>query len=228
MKFVARMFLGLLLMLSPAFGADLGTKKPSANLPIMTAYNWTGFYAGVHAGYAFGKMRQSENGGSAAKRDWNGLTGGATAGYSYQMGQVVLGIEGDVSASGPTRNFSGHPGWGCFAGKGCESKVEWFGTLRGRVGYAFDRFLPYLTGGLAVGQVKASILNSCNDGYCGSKTAVGFAVGGGAEYALTQAWTVKAEYLYVDFGKVKVNDRVNFTVNSARFHVARLGVNYRF
>ena len=124
---------------------------------------------------------------------------GGTLGYNWQMGQAVFGLEGDVDWS----NIRGSAA--CGGGVTvCETRNDWLGTFRGRVGYAFDRFLPYVTGGLAVGDIKTSIagLGSTND------TKAGWTVGGGIEAAIAGPWTAKVEYLYVDLGRGGFNPRL--------------------
>jgi outer membrane immunogenic protein len=127
----------------------------------------------------------------------------------------VFGLEGDMDWS----NIRGSAA--CGAGFSCETRNTWLSTARGRVGYAFDRFLPYVTGGLAVGDVKNSVAG------VGSSTATkaGYAVGGGIEAALAGPWTAKVEYLYADLGRSAsvLGADTKFNAN-----IVRAGLNYRF
>ena len=111
---------------------------------------------------------------------------------------------------------------------GCKTSNSWLATVRGRIGYSFDRFLPYITGGLAVGNMKAS-----QPGFGGGEdTNAGWTAGGGLEFIIAGNWTAKAEYLYVDLGKFNCGlacgnganpDNVSFST-----HLVRGGVNFRF
>jgi outer membrane immunogenic protein len=135
------------------------------------------------------------------------------------MNQLVFGLEGDIDWS----NIRGTSSAAVCAGT-CETRNNWLGTARGRVGYAFDRFLPYLTGGLAVGDIKADLSGTGST----TTTKAGWTLGGGLEVAVAGPWTAKVEYLYVDLGKGRCDTclggaDVNFTTN-----LVRGGVNYRF
>src|SRR6185295_17341923 len=141
-------------------------------------------------------------------------------GYNYQVGSWVLGIEGDYDWANVTGNSP------CFAAATCEIKNSYLATFRGRFGYAYDRWLPYLTAGGAYGDVKATINPVA---FTASKALFGWTVGAGVEYAFLGNWTAKLEYLYVDLGNfdtgftTPVVDHVNF-----REHVVRAGLNYKF
>jgi outer membrane immunogenic protein len=135
---------------------------------------------------------------------------GAQFGYNYQMQQMVIGFEADLDWTDGVRstNFVAPPN-GVITNNGHQSAgLEWLGTARLRVGYAFDRALIFATGGVAFGGVKAESSASQFDGantdiFAGSAsgTKVGFALGGGLEYAFARNMSLKAEYLYYDLGK---------------------------
>jgi outer membrane immunogenic protein len=202
-----------------AAAADLSRPAPQQyyKAPVaQLAYSWTGFYLGINGGGGFGRSAWDTTGGFNTS---GGLVGG-TAGYNYQVGQAVFGVEGDIDwadISGTTNN-------GCAFG--CRTKDDWLSTVRGRIGYAADRFMPFITGGGAFGDIKANTL-----GFSGSDTRAGWTIGGGLEFALAQNWTAKAEYLYVDLGKFNcgvscggpATNNVSFTTN-----LVRAGVNYHF
>jgi outer membrane immunogenic protein len=206
------------LMTAPiaAHAADLprSYKAPAYVAPVFA--NWTGFYVGLNAGYGFGK---SDWDFPAVSPSPKGFVGGVTLGYNFQTGLWLWGIEGDLDYSGMKGSAD------CVLGS-CETKTSWLGTARGRFGYAgWNNWLPYLTGGAAFGDVKAT--SSRGDA---SKTKVGWTAGAGVEYAMWSNWSVKAEYLYVDLGKFDcgitcgaASDNVSFKAN-----VVRAGVNYRF
>jgi outer membrane immunogenic protein len=189
-------------------------KAPPAYAPI---YNWTGFYIGVNGGGGFGRSAWDSTGGF----DLSGGLVGGTVGYNYQMGQFVLGVEGDIDWA----NINGTTT--AFCTLGCKTNDTWLSTVRGRLGYAADRFLPYVTGGAAFGDIRAS-----TPGFPGnSSTNTGWTIGGGIEGAIAGNLTAKVEYLYVDLGSFNcgiscgaaVTDNVSFHTN-----ILRAGLNYRF
>jgi outer membrane immunogenic protein len=208
---------------APARAADLSVAPiykapPVAPVVATPAYNWSGFYLGVNGGGAWG----TSNWNSAGSRNLSGEVVGGTAGANWQMGHAVLGVEGDV-------DWSNIKGTGTAAGcpAGCTTNNDWLGTVRGRAGYAFDRFLPYVTGGLAVGDIKAS-----TPGFAGAtQTNAGWTAGGGVELALTNNWTAKAEYLHVDLGNMNCGFNCGGVANnnvSLKSDLVRGGVNFRF
>jgi outer membrane immunogenic protein len=213
--------LGALVTAQTAGAADLSVaplyKAPPSQLS--QVYNWTGFYLGINGGGGWGHSYWSANGTGMGLS--GGLIGG-TAGYNWQAGRAVFGLEGDADWSGlsGTRTTAGCPA-------GCSTSDSWLSTVRGRVGYAFDRFLPYVTGGLAVGDIQAN-----TPGFPGASTTnAGWTVGGGVEVALPGNWSAKAEYLHVDLGRFNcgTNCGVVPTDNvSMRDDIFRAGVNYRF
>ncbi|RDV04870.1 outer membrane protein [Undibacter mobilis] len=188
------------------------TKAPAYVAPI---YNWSGFYAGINGGGGWG--RSSVSGPLSTGGNFNtsgGLVGG-TLGFNYQAGQIVYGLEGDIDWT----NLKGSST--CAVGVSCEAKNNWLGTARGRIGYAFDRYLPYITGGLAVGDVKTSATGLGS----ASSTKAGWTLGGGVEAAIAGPWTAKVEYLYVDLkdANAPAGSSTDFRTN-----VVRGGLNYRF
>lgn len=198
-----------------AQAADLGVRKPAPVLPVMATYNWTGFYVGIQGGYGFGDNKHS-NGivTSGSINNDGGLIGG-TVGYNQQFGAFVAGLEGDIGYS----SFKGSTMTNC-AAPGCKTDIRWFGTARGRLGYAIDRFMPYITGGVAFGDVKASA-----GAIQGTSTRTGWTIGGGVEAAVWRNVSVKAEYLYYDLGKYTYGGGINTTTKG---HIVRAGVNYKF
>jgi outer membrane immunogenic protein len=217
--------LALVGMAAQASAADLGrrvqmpVKAPVAPVPY---YNWTGFYVGVNGGGGWGQSNWDAPG--VATGDFNlsgGLVGG-TLGYNYQVGQAVFGIEGDIDWS----SIKGSSTTNCPLG--CETRNSWLGTVRGRLGYAFDRFMPYVTGGVAFGDIKAT----ANGLGSQTSTNAGWTVGAGVEAALVGNWTAKVEYLYVDLGSFNCSlGACSTTVTpdvDFRSHLVRAGINYRF
>ncbi|GLK76308.1 outer-membrane immunogenic protein [Methylopila jiangsuensis] len=259
----------LLLFATAASAADLPAYEPAPAMVAVPSFTWSGFYVGAHAGHVWGDHDIRTRGKDAATRlnvqnrlrppsvgvDGDGWLFGAQAGYNMQLdgSPIVFGVEADISYADidDTRRYD-IPPLAPAAGNirsTFKQELEYLGTVRARVGYAFDRVLVYGTGGLAYGEVKTSARFFNNQppaggggalGFSDSKSnvEVGYTVGGGVEYAVTDAISVKGEYLYYDLGDTTLN--VNRTAAAplgqsgykSRFendgHIARVGVNYRF
>lgn len=206
---------------APAVAADLSVaplyKAPPAPV-VPPAYNWSGFYLGANGGGGWSTSHWD----SIGSTNGSGGVVGGTAGLNWQTGHAVFGIEGDIDWS----NVKGtNTSAACPAG--CTTQNDWLATVRGRAGYAFDRVMPYVTGGLAVGDIKAS-----TPGFAGaSQTNAGWAAGGGLEFALSNNWTAKAEYLHVDLGNMNCGFNCGTTANnnvSVREDLVRGGLNFKF
>ncbi|MDB5570070.1 MAG: hypothetical protein JWN93_1253 [Hyphomicrobiales bacterium] len=220
---------------SSAQAADLPrrTLAPApavAYAPAYRAFTWTGGYAGVTAGYGWGSYGDL---GSVSFGKPSGFSLGGTLGYNYQMGQVVVGVEGDLSWA----NYRSSQAVGAAAPYTYYSaRTNWLGTARVRVGYAADRALVYVTGGYAVAPVRSSFSNAGVAGpplvpaASGSVSDLhhGFALGAGIEYALTNSVSVKAEYLYASLGKKSMFPAPYRTEASFSTSLIRAGVNYHF
>lgn len=213
-------------MAAPSFAADLRAPVYKAPAYVAPVFSWTGFYLGINGGYAWGHSDWNNTPmGNVSMNVKGGMVGG-TFGYNLQTGTWVWGLEGDIDASwADGSSVAGGAGTVC-SGAGCETKNTWFGTARGRIGYAWDRFLPYLTGGAAFGNIKATP----NTGGSVNKTKLGWTVGAGVEWAFSGAWSAKVEYLYADLGKITCEASVCGvdTDVSYKTNIARIGVNYRF
>ena len=225
-----------------------------------TAYDWTGLYVGIHGGYNFGSsggVHFDDVGGDfdPSNRDeriaaghpdtvgdnLDGFIGGAQLGYNFQTDSLVIGLETDVSYLDLDEDEHVNvPAGGGFVEHDYFSSqsIDWLGTTRLRLGYAFDRSLIYLTGGVAYGDTEYSheTLNAGRDAGGESKFKVGWTLGGGLEYAITDAITLRGEYLYYDLGKSSSEDFYDPTFDnfsetwSAKFrgNIARAGINLRF
>jgi outer membrane immunogenic protein len=205
-----------------ANAADLVRHRPPEPAVVAPPYNWTGLYIGINGGGGFGHSTISNAFGSTGTDVSGGGLVGGTLGYNYQTGPWVFGIEGDGDWSG----IKGSTSSGICAGASCEVRNDWLATLRGRVGYAYGRFLPYITGGAAFGDIKTNV-----SGFAGSTTdKVGWTVGGGIEAALSGPWTAKLEYLYVDLGDATCGAANCGVSTTSGFHtnIVRVGLNYRF
>ena len=156
---------------------------------------------------------------------------------------MVLGVEADIQGGGISASkTSGNVDY--------SSDLDWFGTVRGRVGYTFDRALVYFTGGFAYGGIKNEVWYHSGSDNRFDGTATGYVLGGGVEYKIAPKWSVKAEYQYIDFGKndpthqgVSWGNNETYTSLQAwqtrtggyknsltedAFHTVRAGVNYSF
>ena len=198
-----------------AMAADLPSRSRGAPAPIITQapiFTWTGLYVGLQAGYAWDRVSLDNTFAAFplnAKRD--GFVGGAHIGYLYQTGPAVFGLEGDVE--GTTIKNSG-------------LRV----SLRGRLGFAADRALFYVTGGGALANQNYSLVSPFAPAFStnASATKLGWTVGAGVEYAFAPNWSARVEYRYSDFGKLNVANFVAPANISRRENAVRVGVSYHF
>lgn len=231
---------------TPAFGADLPSRRDAPIDLVSPAFTWSGYYAGVNAGVDW-SSRNIETIVSASQssiltsatdltpapygNSRTGFIGGIQMGYNYQINQFVIGAEVDLMGMVvskrsvlPVSNIEADvPIIGGFiipltVGLNGSTKVsqDWLGTLRLRAGYGIDRILIYGTGGLAFGNADLSAQASATASVVGlpifsgnwngnkNSTSVGFAVGAGVEYAITNNWTMRVEYLYYNLGAASV------------------------
>jgi len=205
----------------PALAADLPTKAPAYSPPPTPMFNWTGFYVGIEGGGTWGSSTHNFTNGTHSPFDVSGGLVGGTIGYNWQAGHLLAGLEGDLSWASSSGSTVGSPTL-CTGGP-CTSKLTWLSTIRGRFGYVADTWMPYVTGGVAFGNVDA-----CENVTCSSATHSGWTIGGGIETRLAPNWTGKIEYLYADLGwhsayTLFVPHTVNLTEN-----ILRVGLNYKF
>jgi len=213
-----------------AAAADLPVRPVRAPAPV-AVFSWTGFYIGGHLGGAWGHKDWVAVGGTThIKHDVDGFIGGGQIGFNYQVGAWVLGVEFDATWGGDLEGSSlcANPTFTC------SSKVDWFGTVTGRLGYSWDRVLLYAKGGGAWARDKYHTFRAspASEGN-GSETRSGWTVGGGLEYAFWNAWSAKLEYAFMDFGTdtVTIVNNVSgpgdFDIKQ-RIHAVKFGINYRF
>ena len=229
-----------------AIAADLPARKVAPVAPIVPAFTWTGFYAGVNAGVNWSSRNVNTSLYDAAIVDpfpaailsaaspvpygnsRTGFIGGIQLGYNYQINQFVIGAEADFMGAALSKSSTALREFTAFNSTldtTTTTKIEqnWLGTVRARAGFAADRFMIYATGGLAYGNVKSRTNLTLNDptavdsgdpslvGYvanwAGSKTETkaGYVVGAGVEYALTNNWIIRGEYLYYNLGTASNN-----------------------
>lgn len=216
------------LLTATAQAADLGWNNGSSPVNTMysgsSAFQWSGFYAGVNAGYGFGTLsREPSAGGVVTENNTNGWGLGAQAGYNMDMGGFVLGGEADLqwSSIGYEQDLG--------AAGTLKASVDGFGTVRARAGMAFDRVMPYVTGGVAFGNSTVSLTDPANVVTSQTNTHLGWTIGAGLEAAATDNITIKAEYLYVDLGAKTYTTAPGGNIDATqRFGLIRAGINYKF
>jgi outer membrane immunogenic protein len=210
--------LSLLLLVADAnrvFAADMPLPAPVSPPPVVGTiappYDWRGFYIGINGGYGFGTSSWSDplNAfGTSGNFNTRGALVGGTLGGNFQMGAFVAGLEADMdwqglkgsSSSGfCTSLATSAPGGvaGPAAGLSCQTRSDWLGTVRGRLGFAVDHFLFFGTGGLAFGGIQTGLTNFP---LVGANGQLGWTAGAGVEVDLTDWLTAKVEYLYVNLG----------------------------
>ena len=215
-----------------AMAADLPSRKaPVSYIAPPPVFTWTGFYVGLNAGAAFRVGNNNNNNGFFAGNNnggnSTGFVGGGQVGYNWQSGAIVWGLETDAQYRSNIGNGANN---GFFNG-GNSNNGGFYGTTRGRLGYAFSPMvMAYITGGAAYGNVANNGFNPFGFGFNtnnGSNFRLGWTGGAGVEFAMTPNWSIKAEALYNDLGRSNQNA---FFGNNTRntFVVARLGVNYKF
>lgn len=193
-------------------------------------FSWTGFYLGGNVGYGWGTSESTGDAGA-----FNGLTsgfdvnpsgwiGGLQAGYNWQTGNLLFGLEGDLGILGlDDRESSG----GAFV----EAEYGGYGALTARVGFTDDRWLFYLKGGAALANIenRAGAIGDPTDLTVADETRWGWTIGGGAEFAFHPNWSMKIEYLYMDFGSdTSTNTDGNIYRHENDLHTIKVGLNYRF
>jgi len=234
-----------------ASAADL--KAPVKETPKL--FDWSGAYAGVHLGYGWGKSDYTDNEYNGFPPafptvnwavDTKGLFGGLQAGYNWQRGSAVFGIEGELGYLG-LKGSAMQPGFDPF-GVPYDAFGEfdrgWYGGLGGRLGYAMNRTLIYAKGGAVYSDAKVRFIDNCTAAPCGNgsidaskKVGWGYQIGGGVEHAVTDDWTIKAEYAYLDFGRKTItgvgltgmSTGITYNIGAdLSVHTVRIGVNRRF
>ena len=222
------MFRLLLAAAAAAFvsGAAAAADMPAPVAPIeeMAAptmgYNWAGFYAGINAGWASATGNHTDTAG-VTSGNYNvdgGLVGG-TIGYNWQNGRFVYGLEADLAWSG----IEGNKTAPCILPRGCYTDMDAFGTVRGRVGIAFDRVMPYLTAGAAFADMTVG-----QPGFSSTGWVSGWTAGGGVEVGITDKISFKAEALYADLGKLSYTVAIPVNATTKDLVIGRVGLNWHF
>ncbi|MDE2330272.1 MAG: porin family protein [Bradyrhizobium sp.] len=272
MKLVVAVLAGLFGTAS-ALAADLPARVYT-KAPVMVdpGYNWSGFYIGGNIGYSWGRSSDTStftNGAgttlftSTGSSDLDGVVGGGQIGYNWQIQNWVWGLEADIQGTDEhgNRDFTCPtgvctastlaPGFalaflipGSAIPVSMEQKIDWFGTVRGRVGALISpRVLLYATGGLAYGGVNTNETIATITGFSNTDVRVGYTVGAGIEGAIGGNWTAKLEYLYVDLGRTSGSfattipafgpggasgNLTSYYSSHISDNILRVGLNYRF
>jgi outer membrane immunogenic protein len=258
MKRIALGVLSLLALVGVASAADMPLKAPLAAPP--PAFSWTGCYIGGNVGgikndstlsndpsgqyLVANTQAQRDRASHSYSFDGSGFTGGVQYGCNRQYGSLVIGLDSDFNWTGLDNTTTAtYPPIAPWIGltETVTQKQSWLSTTRARLGWAQDRWMLFVAGGLASARIESShtIVFTNGDTFFGSagKTRYGWTVGGGVEYALTQDWFLRGEYMYVDLGNFSyVSDYLNvpgtgFTWDTnvrTREHIARIGLSYRF
>jgi outer membrane immunogenic protein len=244
----------LVAFMAVANAADLPQRAAPPAFVAAQTYNWSGFYIGAHIGGGwFNNQNVSVADPPAATfpagyvftpEEGDGFIGGGQVGYNWQMGNLVVGVEGDFSGMN-LRGISDSESVR-IPGRHSVQTIEtnWGATATARVGYAIDNILLYAKGGWAWADVDAHNLTYARTGALvattiGNETRDGWIIGAGAEWGFLPNWSLKAEYNYIDFGRATVNRTVfntpDFTgtvehpqrKSDFDMHLVKVGVNFR-
>lgn len=207
---------GVAAIATPAFAADPvfhdPTPAPATQVYAPAVFDWTGAYIGVHGGYAWTRLTPL----GFPEQDFDGGTVGAYGGFNFQHDNFVFGIEGDVNYSWNEQTYA-VPGLGS-----ADVGTDWDGSVRGRLGYAFDRTVVYGTGGIAFARGYVDPVGFSKE----TETFTGWTIGAGLEHAFTDNLVARAEYRYTDFGSQDFGTvGSNFDLHQ---HTVRVGLGYKF
>jgi len=233
-KLLIGSFVALTMGGSAAVAADMPLKAP----PPVAVFSWTGCYVGIEGGGAWGRSRHdslsqiSPANNFTPKFDVSGGLAGVEYGCNQQFGgNWVFGVEGDISWTNKKGNSfdTGPAGNPTFLS---ETKEKWISTSRARIGWAWDRSLVYITGGLASAKVDANVTLPANGTFTDTHTLYGWTAGAGVEYAFLNNWSLKVEYLYARFENqaylfpgTTVTPRGALNLDN---HIVRAGLNWKF
>ncbi|MDP3896654.1 MAG: porin family protein [Mesorhizobium sp.] len=216
------------LFVVPAFADDTIVDTPYE----APGFTWAGGYVGLQAGYLLGNSHWLDYLNNYADPEPDGFLGGVYAGYNYRLTtNLVLGIDADLTYANAGAFGLAHAPDGTIFGPGVgyTTELNWSGAVRGRFGYSADRFLPYIAGGLAFGDVNYSIIEGSTVTPF-TDTMVGWTLGAGLEYAFTDKIIGRFEYRYTDFGSVEsgsngsvIGGKIDLKTNDIR-----LGIAYKF
>ncbi|MBZ0216436.1 MAG: outer membrane beta-barrel protein [Fimbriimonadaceae bacterium] len=195
---------------TPATGADYGTPD--------LAYDWSGWYWGLKGGFGSGDARQTALT-STGDYTIDGYLFGTMSSYNYQTGNLVIGLDADSGFSG-IEGTTAATNASC---GGCTTEINWLSTVRGRVGIAMDRVLPFVTAGVAFGEVEAT--RPIAGGGTDDDIYFGYVLGAGVDWAFADGWHARLDYQYVDLGTETMafaGGPVRVGVND--LHLVRVGI----
>ena len=199
-----------------AFAADLYVPVEEPYIPTAAVESWSGAYVGVHVGYGWGEAVEDDD--VAYTWEMDGFIAGAQAGYNYQMDGIVLGVEADIAWTGLEGPYLQD---GALDDEDYLASVNWMSTFRLRAGVDLDGFLLYATAGLAAAELYID-----DFGDDSAEVHFGYAVGVGVEKMITENISVKAEYLYANFGAEDHYD-TDYPI-SLDVHTIKAGLNFHF
>lgn len=178
-----------------AMASDLPTHKapPPPAPSIVPAFSWTGFYGGLQGGYSW-DGEEVYAAGISYSLERSGGFGGVVAGYDYQIGNFVIGAQGEYNIASIQGSATPAPTYSL------STRVNSFGSLDARAGFAIDRILVYGLGGVAFGSIDHTITLTGIEQDSFSAFQTGYDYGAGAEYAFTNNWAMFAEYRHYNFG----------------------------
>lgn len=222
------------LIAAPAFAADLGViSQPAPAGYEAPARDWTGFYAGIFGGVSTGNFDYSLNLPAplpAMGFDANGGGGiaGVQIGADYQFDQFVIGAVADIALSNHRAEIGLDLGG---VAASVSSELTYLATIRGRAGVAFENLLAYAHGGVAFGKTEQEISGGGVVAFENDVDRVGFTIGAGIEYAVTENISLQTEYAYTSFGDeelVALPGGLGSIDENLSFHTVKAGVNFRF
>jgi len=217
-----------LAILSMTGAAEAEPRRTNATTIKQPVHQWTGFYVGGNVGYGVAGL--TDNGPLAVTSNMTGAIGGIQAGYNHQIESIVFGVEADIQASAQEATYTRNlPIVGDLT---VSQKIPYFGTVRGRIGYAFDCgcVMAYGTLGWAYGAYQPSV-TAFGITLSGDYTRSALAAGAGVEWMVSKNWSAKLEALYLDTGNIgsptsfPIIGQVHMRVRDA---VTRIGINYHF
>jgi outer membrane immunogenic protein len=219
------------LLVSAANSADLRIRPVYKAPPIVSApFSWSGFYVGANLGYNWGStsgtITVAGPGTGPISGSGSGMLGGLQAGYNWQTGPIIFGVETDIQANGARGTVTGFPGGAAINATGSQ---PWFGTVRGRLGYAVDGTMIYVTGGGLYGEGKLRGTITTTGPFTSTANFWTYTVGGGVETMFAPKWSAKLEYLYAGTpDNVPLPPNTTAVTGSAHGNIVRAGINYHF
>lgn len=191
----------------------------AADVSVPAAYDWSGFYGGVHAGYLWGNVDLTDVGVAVPGGSFDGFVGGPLAGFNMQHDNLVFGFEGDFGWSNADGQGTALPPTPDFA-----YDLNWNGHIRARAGLAADNFLFFAAGGLALADFDVTEVGGPPTG----KTYTGFTIGGGVDVGFSENLIGRVEYFHDEYGKASYTIGVDPYTSDISSDTVRAALIYRF